>query len=532
MDPNVAEITAVGYTEPVYVVHRNFADLNWLRTNIFFNSELELQNFNLRLAQKLGKSLTAAVPMVDVTTPEGHRVSLTFGDEITHPGSTFSLRKFPEEPYSLAYLIARRMLTPLMAAYLWQVFEVRGFVQVLGTIGGGKTTLLQALLASVNPNAKIITVEDVMEINLPHENWQRFHTRPVHFATSERFEVDLFDLIKLVMRHRPDYVAVGEVRGEEIKTLTHASSLGHSCACLPGDEPILYVQGERYELSPIGDFVENVLKGKIQNPKVLSFDSCGKVVESALKRVYKVPSTGVIEEIKIEGGKVFRVSPNHPVLVLNHGEITQKRADEVTKGDLIPILKTLPKKGTLSKISFGKVTERKEVLTDDTWLYDVETEHGNFLHSGTVFTHNSTFHSFSPEAAIARMRAPPMDLKDADILQIWCMPVAARLLRPNGEVVYRVNGIYEINPTKDGRPEITTIFRYNVYDDSFSPNKLSEVIKRSRRLREAAEAQGLSERDLAKALQRKVKFLEDLVRRKEFGYRQYVVKVREFYSGG
>jgi len=374
MDPNVAEITAVGYTEPVYVVHRNFADLNWLRTNIFFNSELELQNFNLRLAQKLGKSLTAAVPMVDVTTPEGHRVSLTFGDEITHPGSTFSLRKFPEEPYSLAYLIARRMLTPLMAAYLWQVFEMRGFVQVLGTVGGGKSTLLQALLASVNPNAKIITVEDVMELNLPHENWQRFHTRPVHFATSERFEVDLFDLIKLVMRHRPDYVAVGEVRGEEIKTLTHASSLGHSCA--------------------------------------------------------------------------------------------------------------------------------------------------------------STFHSFSPEAAIARMRAPPMDLKDADILQIWCMPVAARLLRPNGEVVYRVNGIYEINPTKDGRPEITTIFRYNVYDDSFSPNKLSEVIKRSRRLREAAEAQGLSERDLAKALQRKVKFLEDLVRRKEFGYRQYVEKVREFYSGG
>ncbi len=373
LDPEVAEITSVGYLEPVYVVHRNFADLNWLRTNISFRSEAELQNFNLRLAQKLGRSLTAAVPMVDVTTPEGHRVSLTFGDEITHPGSTLSLRKFPKEPFSLAYLIAHRMLSPLMAAYLWEVFEMRGFIQVLGTVGGGKTTLLNSLLASVDPNSKIITVEDVMELNLPHENWHRFHTRPVHFATSERFEVDLFDLIKLVMRHRPDYVAVGEVRGEEIRTLTHCAALGHSAA--------------------------------------------------------------------------------------------------------------------------------------------------------------SSFHSFSPEAAMARMRAPPMDLKDADILQMWSLPVAARLRRPGGGVVYRVIGIHEVNPTREGRPELSIIFRYDVRSDSFSPDTASEVIRRSRRLREAAEAQGLSERELAKKLQRKAKFFEDIIKRKEFGHRQYVERVRDFYAG-
>jgi intein/homing endonuclease len=693
-------------------------------------------------------------------------------------------------------------------------------VQVLGHVSSGKTTLLGALLASIDPNAKIITLEDTMELRLPHENWQRFHTRPVHFASSERFEVKLFDLLRLVMRHRPDYVVVGETRGEEMRNLTHSASLGHSCACLPGDEMILYTQGERYELSPIGDFVENILRGKILNPRVFSFDPSGRVVESALKRVYKVPSSCTIEEIKIEGGKLFRASPNHPVLVLDRGKIVQKRADEVAKGDLIPVLLKLPKKETQSKIDiiellkdtniyirlgpkaknvaaskkslllnsgysiynvydwvergsampleayllieenersirenvevqwgrkgkgripgiiplnenfgkvlgyyladgfcssvvnfafgkkktqhsrdliealkklkipysvlpskapgvtagskvlalvlerlvgtgshekripgfvfnapeefqkalikaywktdgririrgknslmcvattvsrelayglqyllkifgvdtslrldensvgfgrpkpikfyksyeiqvlggnslkkfaeimnrnvktslsfaergsilpgddfyFGKVKDRREVPFDGEWLYDVETEHGNFLHSGTVFTHNSTFHAESPEAALARMRADPINLKDDDILRVWCFATAAQVRRPSGELVYRVMSIHEINPTEEGRPELSEVFRYDIRSDSFSPDSPREVVRRSRRLRESAEARGMGERELADELRRKVGFLEQLVKRRELGYEQYIQRIREFYA--
>ena len=372
LDPDVSEITAVGYGEPVRVIHRKFAELGWLRTNITFHSEGEIQGYNLRLAQRFGSALTAAVPMADIMTPEGHRVSLTFGDEITHPGSTLSIRKFPPSPFSLAYLISNRMLSPLMAAYLWQVLEHRGFVQILGHVSSGKTTLLGALLASIDPNAKIITLEDTMELRLPHENWQRFHTRPAHFATSERFEVDIFDLLTLVMRHRPDYVAVGEARGAEIRNLTHASALGHSCA--------------------------------------------------------------------------------------------------------------------------------------------------------------STFHSDSPEAALDRMRADPMNLKDGDILRVWCFPVTAMLRRPSGEVVYRVTGIHEVNPTEEGKPELSKVFEYDIRTDSFSPDSPREVVRRSRRLRESAEARGMGERELADELRRKAGFLEHLVKHRELGYKQYVQRVREFYA--
>jgi flagellar protein FlaI len=372
MDPEVEEITVVRYGEPARVIHRKFTGLDWLVTNIVFHSEAELGEFNQRLAQRLGKTLTAAVPMVDATTLTGDRVSMTFGDEISHPGSTLTIRKFPREPFTLAYLVGSNTLSPLMAAYLWQVLEYRGFVQVLGGVGSGKTTLLGSLLASINPNRKIITVEDTLELNLPHGNWQRFHTRSVHFAMSERFEVDLQDLVKLVMRHRPDYVAIGEARGEEIKTLTHAAALGHSAA--------------------------------------------------------------------------------------------------------------------------------------------------------------STFHADSPEAALARMRA--LGLTDDDILRIWCFAVVGRIRKPSGEVAHRVLGIHELVPAEGGKPKVVCLFRYSPRADSFSPGSAPELVRRSRRLREAAWARGLSDRELVGVIQRKADFLRRLVRRRELGFRQYTDRVREFYAQG
>ncbi len=230
VDPDIEEITAVRYGEPVRVIHKRFTEFDWLTTNIVFHSEMEIRNYNQRLAQQLGKTLTAAVPMVDATSERGDRFSFTFGDEVTHPGSSLTVRKHPREPLSLAKLVENGTLSPLAAAYLWQVLEWRGFVDVLGAVGSGKTTLLNSLLASVSPNRKMVTAEDTLELSLPHENWHRFHTRVGHFATAKEYDIDLFDLVKEIMRHRPDYIAVGEVRGAEIKDLTHAASLGHSCA--------------------------------------------------------------------------------------------------------------------------------------------------------------------------------------------------------------------------------------------------------------------------------------------------------------
>lgn len=230
-DPKVEEITLTNYKKPVRVIHRNYSDRGWLRTNIMYKSETEVRNYNEKVAQRLGKNLTAAAPLVDAMTSEGHRVSMTFGDEATHPGSTFTVRKHREEPLTLAYLVNNGTLSPPMAAYLWQTLEWLGFPLISGGIGMGKTTLANAVLMSVDPEAKVATVEDDMELNLPDENWQSFHTRKGQVGTGSEHDIGVFDLTKTVMRHRPDYVTVGEVRGKEIKSLIQAVALGHGGCC-------------------------------------------------------------------------------------------------------------------------------------------------------------------------------------------------------------------------------------------------------------------------------------------------------------
>lgn len=230
-DPRVEDISLTSFADPVRVVLRGHSELRWLETNIKFRSETEVRNYNQRIAQRLGENLTAASPIVNATTSEGHRMALTFGDEATHPGSAFSVRKHRESPLTLARLVENNTLSSLMAAYLWQTLEWLGFPLISGGIGAGKTTLANALLMSVNPKSKVATAEEDMELNLPEENWLTFHTRKGSPGRSTEHDIDLFNLTKAVMRHRPDYVTVGEVRGGEIQSLIHTVALGHGGCC-------------------------------------------------------------------------------------------------------------------------------------------------------------------------------------------------------------------------------------------------------------------------------------------------------------
>lgn len=228
-DDRIEEISVSGPGDIARVIHRDYTELGWLKTNIRFESDAELRGYNERTAQRFGENLTAAVPVVDATTSRGDRISMTFGDEVTQAGSSLTLRKRPEEPLTLAFLVANGTISSTMGAYFWQELEWRGFLEVMGPIGSGKTTLMNAVLASVDPSMKRTTIEETLEIRLPEENWQSFHTREVGPTMGEEYEYGLFDLVKTAMRHRPDYLAVGEVRGEEVQAMVHAASLGHSC---------------------------------------------------------------------------------------------------------------------------------------------------------------------------------------------------------------------------------------------------------------------------------------------------------------
>ena len=224
-DPLLEEVSCTGPGRPVAVVHREHPEAGWLDTNIEFGGDEELSRFVQRLVQRTGRSVTIARPMVDAMTPEGHRIAVTLRSEISLPGSTFSIRKFTQEPLTITHLIARGTLSPLMASYLWIVLEHRGFTFVVGATSSGKTTMMNALLGMLDPRAKIATIEETPELQIPHTHWERLVSRTSYMGGG--FDVGLFDLTKLALRLRPDYIVVGEARGEEIQALFQAAASGH-----------------------------------------------------------------------------------------------------------------------------------------------------------------------------------------------------------------------------------------------------------------------------------------------------------------
>jgi flagellar protein FlaI len=201
-----------------------------LPTNIHLTKD-EADYIIQRIVLKSGKSVTLARPIVDGITPEGYRYAVTFGSEVSLPGSTITIRKPLEEVWTLSDLVyKRRTLSPLTAAALWYVLENRGVVLVVGRTGTGKTTFINALMTVLPPTWKIVTVEEVPELRVIFPNWTRLVARKATTLMdySENIEIPLDKLIAHTLRIRPDFVSVGEVRTkEEIKEFIHSVASGH-----------------------------------------------------------------------------------------------------------------------------------------------------------------------------------------------------------------------------------------------------------------------------------------------------------------
>lgn len=236
-DDEIEDIKCVGVGKPVTVIHREFGRLGWLRTNIEFKDEDYLADFVRRVAHRGGRGISTAIPYVDcqitgVRTEKGKEVSMRFagtiGREITRGGSTFVVRKFPANPFSLAQLVRGNMLSSLMAAYLWFVAENKRIFFVAGPTGSGKTTLLNAILGVLDPRLSYITIEDVYELHLPAWRWIQMTTRRSWALIESRYEIKIEDLIAMSMRMRPDYLIVGEVRTpEQLVALLLSATTGH-----------------------------------------------------------------------------------------------------------------------------------------------------------------------------------------------------------------------------------------------------------------------------------------------------------------
>jgi len=229
MDVNIEDVSCNGLKKPIYVWHRKYESIP---TNLRFVDELMYDNFILKLAHLSGKHISSAHPMLDAMLPEKHRLACTFMREVSTLGSTFCVRKFRPDPFSIIDLVQLGTLDAKLAAYLWLLLENKMNLMIIGGTGAGKTSMLNALTSLLSPNDKIITVEEVAELNPPHENWVQLVSRKgFRFGSSDTTSISLFDLVKLSLRYRPDYIVVGEIRGEEAYVLFQAVATGHGGLC-------------------------------------------------------------------------------------------------------------------------------------------------------------------------------------------------------------------------------------------------------------------------------------------------------------
>jgi len=219
-DPYIEDIHCIGH-DNVSIVHKIFQATP---TNIRFESMEELDNYVRALSERIGRPASMARPIVDGTLEDGSRINLVYAEDVSVKGPSFSIRKFAEDPISITQLIEWNTISSQEAAYLWLCLEEGMSVFFCGETASGKTTTMGAMLPFVKYDSKVYTAEDTVEMQVPHNVWQRLATRD--FGPEES-RVDTFALLKAALRSRPNYIIVGEIRGKEGSVAFQAMQTGH-----------------------------------------------------------------------------------------------------------------------------------------------------------------------------------------------------------------------------------------------------------------------------------------------------------------
>jgi archaeal flagellar protein FlaI len=229
MDPNIEDVSIDGVNREAYVWHKKYESL---KSNLVFPTEKELDDTIIRLVHMSGKHISTAFPIVDATMPGRHRLVATFRREVSKYGSTLTIRKFREDPFTIIDLLNFKTMNHEMAAYAWLLMEHNLSSIIVGATASGKTTLLNSITSLTRPSSKIVTIEETQEINVHHQNWVPLVSRLGYGSGIDKIgEVSLFDLVRASLRMRPDILIVGEVRGEEAYVLFQAISTGHGGMC-------------------------------------------------------------------------------------------------------------------------------------------------------------------------------------------------------------------------------------------------------------------------------------------------------------
>jgi flagellar protein FlaI len=270
-DPHIEDISCDGYDLPLFVYHTEYTDIE---TNVSYG-EPELDGFVVRLAQQSGRHISIGDPVTETTLPDGSRAELALGKEVTPRGSAFTIRKYSEEPFTPATLVDYNTFDLDQMAYLWLAIESNKSLVFAGGTASGKTTSMNAVSMFVPPRSKILTIEDTRELTLYHDNWLSSVTRE---SGGGGEDITMYDLLRSALRHRPEYIVVGEVRGDEAMTLFQAMNTGHTTYSTMHADSVQTVIN-RLENDPI-----NVPRSMIQSLDILCVQTLTHVGDERVRR--------------------------------------------------------------------------------------------------------------------------------------------------------------------------------------------------------------------------------------------------------
>ena len=316
-DRHIEDVSCDGYDLPIFVYHDQYTDVE---TNVSFGQEA-LDSYVIRLAQQSGRHVSVGDPIVETTLPDGSRAELALGEEVTPRGSAFTIRQYAEDPFTPVDLVEYGTFSVEQMAYFWLCIEHNKSLIFAGGTASGKTTSMNAVSMFVPPRAKVLTIEDTRELSLYHDNWLSAVTRERRY---EGTDIDMYDLLRSALRHRPEYIVVGEVRGEEAITLFQAMNTGHTTFSTMHADSIETVIN-RLENEPI-----SVPRAMVQSLDMLSVQTLTRSDDERVRRAKTVGEVGGIDQRtgELDYSSAFEWVPDSDTFRRNDSSLLEEIADD------------------------------------------------------------------------------------------------------------------------------------------------------------------------------------------------------------
>ena len=347
-DPNIEDVSCDGPGVEIFVYHRRFESL---RTNVMWEDELELEQYIIRMAQRCGKHISIAEPLLDATLMDGSRIVMTLGREVSTKGSTFTIRRFRDEPFTPVDLLEFKTFSSMQIAFFWLAMQYGMSMLFVGGTASGKTTSLNACSLFLPWQHKIVSIEETRELNLPHPNWipgctrQGFGGEGSATGGKAAGEVDMYDLLRAALRERPEYIIVGEIRGEEAYVLFQAMATGHTTY-------------STFHADSIQSLVHRLENKPIEIPRVLipALDGISIQIQTRVggKRVRR--NKAIVEIIGID--------PHSHELLTNEAFRWDNTIDEYVFTGKSYIFEKIMMKANLNRVEIMDETKRRQLVIE------------------------------------------------------------------------------------------------------------------------------------------------------------------------